>query len=119
VTLTEVADLQERLTGVRPARATIRSYLSRGQMPAQVEPGLWADPEIREWLRGGRMRRDPDTLTRVLDRVAAAGRSDNRPALDRAVQAARKAGASWAVIAAVLGVSRQAAWKRYRAGASA
>ena len=34
-----VADLQEKLTGKRPAGATIRSYHSRGLMPPQVGTG--------------------------------------------------------------------------------
>ena len=37
-----------------------------------------------------------------------------RANLDRAVLAARRAGRSWADIARVLGVSRQAAWERFR-----
>ena len=114
LTISEVADLQERLTGVRPAPATLRSYLSRGQMPAQVQPGLWNEPDIRRWLRRGRMRRTPTRLAPVRDRLADAVAAGDHVAVGRAVRSARNAGAGWDLIAQVLGVSRQAAWKRYR-----
>ena len=42
-----VADLQAKLTGKRPNDATIRSYHSRGLMPSQIEPGRWAEKDIR------------------------------------------------------------------------
>lgn len=118
LTLGEIVDLQERVTGVRPARSTIRSYHSRGQMPAQVQPGRWAEADIRRWLADGRMRRNPAALARVLDRLAATATTEDPKAIARSVRAARKAGAPWESIAGALGVSRQAVWKRYRATAS-
>lgn len=113
LTISEVADLQERLTGVRPAPATLRSYLSRGQMPAQVQSGLWTEPDIRRWLQRGRMRRAPTRLAPVRDRLATAVAAGDQVAVERAVRLARSAGAGWDLIAQVLGVTRQAAWKRY------
>lgn len=114
LTLTQVADLQERETGVRPARATLRSYLSREQMPAQVQPGRWAEDEIRTWLRHGRARRSPTRLAPILDRLTQAIAAGDSREVERAVRTARAAGASWERVAGALGVSKQAAWKRYR-----
>lgn len=119
LTLAQVADLQERMTGIRPARATLRSYLSRDQMPAQVQPGRWAEDEIRTWLNRGRARRSPTRLAPVLDRLTKAVAAGDSREIELAVRAARAAGASWDRVAAALGVSKQATWKRYRTRTSA
>src|SRR5664279_5658609 len=55
-----VADLQAKLTGKRPDDATIRSYHSRGLMPTQIEPGRWAEKDIRHWLHRRRVRPSPE-----------------------------------------------------------
>lgn len=54
-------------------------------------------------------------MTDPLARVAAAGKSaaDADAELHAAVAAAREAGITWAAIAAVLDITRQAAWKRF------
>lgn len=55
-----------------------------------------------------------EALTRLRSAVVERGRAEAE--LLEAVQAAAVAGASWALIGAVLGTSRQAAQKRYGAG---
>ena len=56
-----------------------------------------------------------DALQAILASVRA--RNDAQARIDAAVAQARAEGASWTVIGAMLGVSRQAALKRYSAAA--
>ncbi len=112
-----VADLQEKLTGKRPAGATIRSYHSRGLMPAQVEPGRWVEADIQDWLRQRRIRPSATITNRICDQLTTAARqaaTDNdRAALDHLVRQARDINIGWATIGRALDISGQAAWARY------
>src|SRR5664279_3343206 len=69
-----VADLQAELTGKRPNDATIRSYHSRGLMPTQIEPGRWAEKDIRQWLHRRRVRPSPEATRTLCDQLARAAR---------------------------------------------
>jgi len=69
-----VADLQAELTGKRPNDATIRSYHSRGLMPSQIEPGRWAEKDIRQWLHRRRVRPSPEATRTLCDKLARAAR---------------------------------------------
>lgn len=113
-----VADLQFSMTGRRPAPATIRSYHSRGLMPAQVQPGQWAETDIRRWLTRRRPRPSETQVAGVrqqlVEHIARARTTGDRSALDEAVAAARSHNVSWKTIAEELQVSPQAAWHRHR-----
>ena len=112
-----VADLQEKLTGKRPAEATIRSYHSRGLMPAQVEPGRWVEADIQDWLRRRRIRPSGATTNRICNQLSTAARQvateNDRAAIDRLVHQARDINIGWATIGRALDISGQAAWARY------
>ena len=112
-----VADLQEELTGKRPAGATIRSYHSRGLMPPQIEPGRWAEDDIRDWLRRRRIRPSAAATQRLCERLAATARKATTrtdwEAVHRLVQQAREINIAWTTIGRALDISGQAAWARY------
>jgi hypothetical protein len=112
-----VADLQETLTGKRPASATIRSYHSRGLMPAQVQPGRWVEADIQDWLRQRRIRPSDATTNRICNQLTTAARQvateNDRAAIDQLVQQARDINIGWATIGRALDISGQAAWARY------
>lgn len=112
-----VADLQEKLTGKRPAGATIRSYHSRGLMPPQVEPGRWVEADIQDWLRQRRIRPSVTITNRICEQLATAARhaatENNRAAIDQLVHQAREINIGWATIGRALDISGQAAWARY------
>lgn len=112
-----VADLQEKLTGKRPAAATVRSYHSRGLMPAQVEPGRWVEADIQDWLRQRRIRPSVTITNRICNQLATAARQattkNDRAAIDQLVHQARDINIGWATIGRALDISGQAAWARY------
>ena len=115
-----VLDLLEHQTGTRPQRSTLRGYLHRGQMPAQVQPGLWARPDIVAWIRTRRGRAAATRTDTALAALAKAQRdivSGGRDVTIRSlVQAARATGASWTQIGNALGMTKQGAWERHRRG---
>ena len=112
-----VADLQEKLTGQRPAGATIRSYHSRGLMPPQVEPGRWAEADIQNWLRQRRIRPSTATTKCMCDQLTTAARQvateNDRASIDQLVHQARDINIGWATIGRALDISGQVAWARY------
>lgn len=113
-----VADLQEKHTGRRPSEATIRSYHSRGRMPAQVAPGRWVHADIELWLRQRRVRPSEKATRELCDTLAATARESantgNWAPVDRLVGQAREINIAWASIGAAIDISGQAAWARYR-----
>jgi hypothetical protein len=112
-----VADLQEELTGRRPKGATIRSYHSRGLMPSQIEPGHWAELEIRDWLLRRRVRPSTNAAAEICDRLAEIATADpdrrDWADVDQLVHQAREINVAWSTIGAALHVSGQAIWARY------
>ena len=112
-----VADLQAKLTGKRPNDATIRSYHSRGLMPTQIEPGRWAEKDIRQWLHRRRVRPSPEATRTLCDQLARAARRTATPDDQRTVEAlvdqARAINIAWTTIGRALEISGQAAWARY------
>ncbi|PWJ55660.1 hypothetical protein SAMN06264364_10222 [Quadrisphaera granulorum] len=77
--------------------AAARRLESQGDDDATIDPTHVSRPD--------------NPMTRLEDAVAASHRAD--VALFEAVQSAAAAGASWAAIGAVLGVSRQAVRQRF------
>jgi len=112
-----VADLQAKLTGKRPNDATIRSYHSRGLMPTQIEPGRWAEKDIRQWLHRRRVRPSPEATRTLCDQLARAARRtatpDDRRTVEALVDQARAINIAWTTIGRALEISGQAAWARY------
>ena len=112
-----VADLQAELTGKRPNDATIRSYHSRGLMPTQIEPGRWAEEDIRQWLHRRRVRPSPEATRALCDKLARAARRtanpDDRHTVEALVDQARGINIGWTAIGRALDISGQAAWARY------
>lgn len=116
--LDRVLDLLEAHTGFRPARATIRSYHARGQMPEQTATGQWIEAEIHAWIANRRSRRAPDRSASICRRLASANQHPASNGRDKRlidlVRQARAIGTPWSAVGAALGMSRQAAWLRYR-----
>ena len=112
-----IADLQHELTGKRPTEATIRSYHSRGLMPSQIEPGRWAEEDIRQWLHRRRVRPSPEATRTLCDKLAHAARQaatpDDRHTVEALVDQARGINIGWTTIRRALEISGQAAWARY------
>ena len=112
-----VADLQATLTSKRPNDATIRSYHSRGLMPPQIEPGRWAEEDIRQWLHRRRVRPSPEATRALCDKLARAARRtanpDDHHTIEALVNQARGINIGWTTIRRALEISGQAAWARY------
>lgn len=105
-------DLVQQLTGRRPAAATLRGYLSRGDMPARGSDGRFDEQQLRQWLQRRRPRADAATVTRFQRLLA---QTQGRSALARVVGRARRAHLTWADIGAPMALTRQQAHSRFAA----
>lgn len=103
-------DLVEQLTGRRPAAATLRGYLSRGDMPARGSDGRFDEQQLRQWLQRQRPRADAATVTRFQRLLA---HTQGRSPVARVVGRARRAHLTWADIGAPIGLTRQQAHARF------
>lgn len=118
------AALGAEVTGVCSTRNTdmVRSIgathdHSRGLMPSQIEPGRWAEKDIRQWLHRRRVRPSPEATRTLCDKLARAARRTATPNDRRTVEAlvdqARAINIAWTTIGRALEISGQAAWARY------
>lgn len=108
----DALDLIEKMTGRRPAAATIRGYLSRGTMPARGPDGRFDATELRLWLQLRAPQANAATVARFQRRLA---RLRTPQARARAVAEARQAHVSWADIGEPLGLTRQQAHQQFAA----